>query len=107
LSTGASDIAFARPHELDIVLDAPGVEGIAAKVVRILNFGATSRIELEGEPNSGAPAHVEVEVSRVRVRELALSEGALVRLVPSQLKVFEQAAPAAAVSTQATQGAAQ
>jgi len=94
LSNGAEVIAFARPHELDIVIDAPGVEGIVATVVRILNFGATSRVELSGEPNSGAPAHVEVEVSRVRVRELALSEGMRVRLVPSQLKVFEQAAPA-------------
>jgi sulfate transport system ATP-binding protein len=106
LSNGADVIAFARPHELDIVLDTPGAAGIAAKVTRILNFGATSRIELEGEPDSGVPAHVEVEVSRVRVRELALAEGARVRLVPSQLKVFEQAAVATAGGT-ANQGIAQ
>ncbi|HSD37515.1 MAG TPA: TOBE-like domain-containing protein [Rhodocyclaceae bacterium] len=108
LAHGAEVIAFARPHELDIVHDAPGVEGIAATVVRVLNFGATSRVELTGEPGSGAPAHVEVEVSRVRVRELALTEGDRVRLVPSQLKVFEQQAPAApAAAANATRGAIQ
>ncbi|MEC5385153.1 TOBE-like domain-containing protein [Uliginosibacterium sp. H3] len=109
LSHGAEVIAFARPHELDIVHDAPGVEGIAATVVRILNFGATSRVELQGAPGSGVPEHVEVEVSRVRVRELALAEGNRVRLVPSQLKVFEQSKSAAPATSQgaAAQGATQ
>ncbi|MGC3963105.1 MAG: sulfate ABC transporter ATP-binding protein [Rhodocyclaceae bacterium] len=92
LTNGADVIAFARPHELDIVPEQGNASGIAAQVTRILSFGPVSRIELAGQPGTGAPAVVEVELARQRVRELNLAEGTRVRVVPSQLRVFEQPA---------------
>ncbi|MFT4174712.1 MAG: sulfate ABC transporter ATP-binding protein, partial [Rhodocyclaceae bacterium] len=87
LTQGADIIAFARPHELDIVPDFGQAAGIAAQVTRILSFGPVARVELAGAPASGAPAIVEVELARQRVSELNLAEGARVRVIPSQLKV--------------------
>ncbi|MFT3735533.1 MAG: sulfate ABC transporter ATP-binding protein [Rhodocyclaceae bacterium] len=92
LTDGSSVLAFARPHELDLLHDAPDAPGIPATVTRILSFGSSARIELAADPDSGAPAHVEVEVGRARLRELALQEGSRVRVLPAQIKFFEQPA---------------
>ncbi|MGH6820001.1 MAG: sulfate/molybdate ABC transporter ATP-binding protein [Methylocella sp.] len=90
---GAEVIAFARPHELDIVSDievtAGPRTGVAARVGRILAFGMTARVELDGL-NGSIGAHFEVELARERVAALNLAEGQTVRLVPSQLKVFRR-----------------
>lgn len=87
---GSDVVAFARPHELSIQVGGEG-EGIAARINRILAFGAAARIELIGEASGTSPvAHYEVEISRGQLAELGLSEGLNVRLVPSRLKVFEQ-----------------
>ncbi|MCI0668343.1 MAG: sulfate ABC transporter ATP-binding protein [Methylococcaceae bacterium] len=89
---GAEVIAFARPHELDIVTDAAAISGspagLAARINRILAFGMTARVDLDGL-NGATGAHFEVEVTRERVAALGLSEGQTVRLVPSQLKIFK------------------
>ena len=90
---GAEVVAFARPHELEIVVDAAAGVGVAAKIVRILAFGVTARVELEGANGTGT-AHFEVELTRERVAELGLFEGQDVRLLPSRLKVFEREAAA-------------
>lgn len=87
---GAQVVAFARPHELDIVLPRADVEGIHAKISRILSFSANSKIELDGT-NGATGQTFEVELARERVQALALSEGQDVVLVPSRLSVFEQA----------------
>ncbi|MDR3352351.1 MAG: sulfate ABC transporter ATP-binding protein [Zoogloeaceae bacterium] len=86
---GASVIAFARPHELDILAeDSEGV-GIAARISRILAFGAIAHIELEGVEAPLAGQHFEVELTRAEQEARGLAEGQAVRLVPSRLRIFE------------------
>jgi len=98
LAQGAQVLGFARPHELEIVTavglaEAPA-HGIDAQVVRVLSFGASSRVELTGPQGQ----HYEVELGRERAAALALEPGQRVRLVPSRLSVFAdpQAEPEAA-----------
>ncbi|NMF88895.1 sulfate/molybdate ABC transporter ATP-binding protein [Aromatoleum petrolei] len=86
---GAEVIAFARPHELDLVPEAHGDAGVAARITRILAFGVTARIELDGL-NGASGQHFEVELTQQRVAEQNLAEGQAVRLLPSHLKVFER-----------------
>jgi len=88
---GAEVIAFARPHELDIVVDGEVGKGVSARVNRVLSFGITARVELDGV-NGSSGQHYEVELARSRVTELGLAEGQIVRLVPSRLKLFERQA---------------
>jgi sulfate/thiosulfate transport system ATP-binding protein len=66
---------------------------VAARITRILAFGITARVELEGV-NGAAGQHFEVELTRERVAELGLEEGQGVRLLPSRLRVFEREAQA-------------
>ncbi|MBU1365663.1 MAG: sulfate ABC transporter ATP-binding protein [Gammaproteobacteria bacterium] len=89
LAPGAEVVAFARPHELDIDTDPASTAGIAARINRVLAFGVTARVELDGS-NGATGQHFEVEITRQRVLELGLQEGQAVRLVPSRLKVFER-----------------
>lgn len=86
---GAEVFAFARPHELEIVTDPASTVGVAAKVIRVLSFGVSSRVELDGI-NGASAQHFEVELTQEQVRALALSPGQLVRLVPSRLKLFDK-----------------
>ena len=93
IAHGAEVLAFARPHELKIVPDDGDTTGIAARIERVLSFGASARVELTGLVTQlGEPElrHYEVEVARQELGELALSEGQIVRLVPQQLRVFER-----------------
>ena len=85
---GTEVLAFARPHELDIVVDADASAGIAARVSRVLAFGITARVELDGV-NGARGQHFEVEITRERVERLGLAEGQTVRLLPSHLSLFE------------------
>ena len=89
LDHGAEVVAFARPHELKIVTDPQSTAGIAARVSRVLSFGVTARVELDGV-NGSTGQHFEVEITRERAQELHLADGQQVRLVPSRLKVFER-----------------
>ena len=86
---GAEVVAFARPHELEIDTDPASTAGIAARINRILAFGVTARVELDGI-NGSTGQHFEVEITRKRALELDLQEGQAVRLVPSRLKIFER-----------------
>ncbi|MCA1938302.1 MAG: sulfate ABC transporter ATP-binding protein [Dechloromonas sp.] len=86
---GAEVVAFARPHELDIDTDPASTAGIAARINRVLAFGVTARVELDGI-NGSTGQHFEVEITRERVLELGLKDGQAVRLIPSRLKVFER-----------------
>ena len=91
---GTDVIAFARPHELDIIVEPGASAGIAARVSRVLAFGVSARVELDGvDATSGQ--HFEVETTRERVAALGLAEGQRVRLVPSRLTLFERDAKAA------------
>ncbi|MGL4410024.1 MAG: sulfate/molybdate ABC transporter ATP-binding protein [Zoogloea sp.] len=89
LSHGSEVVAFARPHELDIVTAAHTQEGIPARVNRVLAFGITARVELQGV-DAQQEQHFEVEIPAERAAALQLVEGQIVRLVPTRLQVFEQ-----------------
>ncbi|MBL8475365.1 MAG: sulfate ABC transporter ATP-binding protein [Methyloversatilis sp.] len=86
-SQGDEVVAFARPHELDIVIDPASTAGVSARIARVLSFGVTARVELDGL-NGVSGQHFEVEMTRTRVEALGLLEGQPVRLLPSQLRVF-------------------
>ncbi|MGL1834364.1 sulfate/molybdate ABC transporter ATP-binding protein [Rhodocyclaceae bacterium SMB388] len=88
---GSEVVGFARPHQLEIVTDPDASEGVKAVVSRILGFGASARIELDGvrrDAEIGPPIHYEVVLPRERVQALCLSEGQTVRLVPLGLRIF-------------------
>jgi sulfate/thiosulfate transport system ATP-binding protein len=87
---GAEVYAFARPHELEILTDPNAVAGLGARVVRVLSFGVSSRVELDGT-GSAEGQHFEVELPQPEVQKLALNPGQAVRLLPSRLKLFERA----------------
>ena len=92
---GAEVVGFARPHQLDIVMDVQSATGVPAVISRVLDFGASTRIELEGKlagAELGPPVHYEVILPRERVRVLSLREGQTVRLVPQGLRVFRREA---------------
>ena len=92
LEQGTQVVAFARPHELSIVAYTEEGAGVAATIDRILTLGVTTRIELTAvrEASNDAPTqHFEVELPRQQANGFQWSEGTKVRLVPSQLAVFE------------------
>ena len=94
---GTTDvIAFARPHEMDIVADPDVKSGVPARVDRVLNLGAFARIELTAvnlKDQHGAPQRLDAEVTQRELATLHLDQGQTVRLVSRNLKVFP--APAA------------
>ena len=94
LEQNASVIAFARPHELDILANTQKADGVRAQITRILSFNAHSKIELSGIQNgqSDPTQFFEVHTSPERIAEQQLHEGQIVLLVPSRLSVFEQGA---------------
>jgi len=90
-SQGEDVIAFARPHELDILIDGSAREGFPAMVHRVLVSGATARVELTGNAGVNGPAepqHFEVELTREQLGQLNLKPGQAVRLTSSRLRVF-------------------
>jgi sulfate transport system ATP-binding protein len=90
---GEEVVAFARPHELDI-LTSDSLEGVPAKVSRVLLSGATARVELTGKNGTNGhaePQHFEVEMTRQRLSDLVLQPGQPVRLTSDRLKVFPAA----------------
>jgi len=91
LSLGAHDLAhgdealgFVRPHELEIITDPDSREGIVASISRILAFGASVRVELNGFDDK----LYEVELTRNQLQDLAIKTGQKVRLRPIQVRVF-------------------
>ena len=67
-------------------------DGVVAVIDRILSFGLNSRIELSAIASAdakSAPQFYEVELARSEVTKRGLAEGQQVRIVPSQLRVFE------------------
>ena len=84
LAAGMPALGFARPHELEIVVDGGRDVGVEAQVTRVLGFGANPRVELTGADGQ----HYEVELSRERIAALGLRPAQAVRLVPSRLSVF-------------------
>ncbi|WP_269629848.1 sulfate/molybdate ABC transporter ATP-binding protein [Pelomonas sp. BJYL3] len=79
-------LAYARPHELQILTDAQA-RGLPATVDRVLSFGAAARVELSG-PNG---QHLEAELTREQASQLQLQPGQRVQLQASRLSLFEAA----------------
>jgi len=89
LDADTAVVAYARPHEVEVLRPGAGASGIPAVVRRILAFGAVVRLELE---RISGGATIEAEISREQLRELALAEGDQVLVQASGMRVF--AAPA-------------
>jgi sulfate transport system ATP-binding protein len=96
---GQDAVAFARPHELDIIADKASTVGVPATVSRILDVGAIARVELSAPPQAtngsgkaAEPQYFEVELSPEKLSELNLAAGQPVRIVSSRLRVFERGA---------------
>jgi sulfate transport system ATP-binding protein len=89
VTQGAEVFAFVRPHELQILTDPEHADGVAARVVRVLAFGVSARVELEGE-EANEPRHYEVELTQAAAAALALTPGQRVRLLPSRLQLFDR-----------------
>ena len=92
LEQGAEVVAFARPHELTIIPYTERGAGVSATIDRILTRGITTRIELSSirdNANDTLLQHFEVELPRLQMNGYQWAEGDKVRLIPSQLAVFE------------------
>ena len=89
---GKDVIAFARPHETAIVPDLAAVEGVTAKVSRILENGAIARVELiaNGEAGGKDTDYFEVELTRSELASLAITAGQRVKLQTRKLSLFDQ-----------------
>ncbi len=92
LDDGQPVVAYARPHDTEIVLDDARNEGIAAKVNRILTSGAVARVELvaNGAERGGKTEYFEVEVKPEELATLDLVAGKRVRLKSRRLSLFGQ-----------------
>ncbi len=89
LSEGSAVVAYARPHDIEIV-KGEGGEGVAAKVNRILSSGAITRVELiaNGDARGGKKDYFEVEVTPADLAALSLSTGEHVRIKSRRLSLF-------------------
>lgn len=105
VADGTQILGFARPHELDIVTDLNRTEGLLAQVGRWRSLGATVQVSLTAcyaQTPETEPQHYEVELTRAAWAALALQEQQTVRLVPVQLRVFEQNTPPASSDARPT-----
>ena len=88
LEHDASAIGYARPHELQLLLDDGEVQGgLPAQVLRITSSGALASVELSRMDGS-AGERLEVTVFRDYLRQLGVKEGDRVRLIPQRVRVF-------------------
>ena len=84
-------VAYARPHELEVLPTLQEGDGLAATVTRILTSGVTTRVELASKTGLNGhtrPQHYEVELTRDEFAALGLVAGQQVVLRARQLKVF-------------------
>ena len=68
-------IAFARPHEMDIIPNPDITYGVAAKIDRVLNLGAIARVEMTAlsiKDAHGAPQRLEAELTQRELSSLHL-----------------------------------
>jgi sulfate transport system ATP-binding protein len=87
---GASEVsavAFVRPHEVEIERTPSGDNGIAVQLGRALIVGPTARVELTRNDNAQI---IEAELPAHRYRELNLSPGESLWVLPRRMRVFAQ-----------------
>jgi sulfate/thiosulfate transport system ATP-binding protein len=94
LMDGEPVVAYARPHDLEIVPDAADATGVAARINRVLNNGGTLRVELiaNGPERGGGKDYFEVEVAEAELSRLGLAHGQRVRLRSRRLSLFRDQA---------------
>lgn len=91
---GEPVVAYARPHDTEIVADGPAGLGVAARVNRVLTNGGVSRVELiaNGPERNGGKDYFEVEIGTEELGRLALSSGQRVRLKSRRMSLFRDQA---------------
>jgi sulfate transport system ATP-binding protein len=86
LQADTDAVAYARPHDLEIIRANGHVEaGIPSKVLRILAIGTLVRVELE---NPGSTNPIEAELTREQFEALDLKEGENVVVRTKNVKLF-------------------
>lgn len=91
LSDGQDVIAFARPHETQIIPTTDVENGITVKVHRVYAGGSTSRVELVANGDARKDkAFFEVELPNAEIAGLNLETGRSVKLRTRALSVFGQ-----------------
>ena len=78
-------LAFARPHDIDIVRDHGGDDAIPAIVKQVRIIGPLVRLELQ---HNGADNLIEVELTRERYQKDKFVSGDAVFLRPGKVRVF-------------------
>lgn len=94
LLDGSLVVAYARPHDTAIGPATGEGVGVAAKVNRILDGGAVSRIELvaNGASRNGRSDYFEVEMAPSEIAAFGLEAGKPVRITSRRLSVFRDEA---------------
>jgi sulfate transport system ATP-binding protein len=78
-------LAFARPHDIEVLRPRAGAQGIAARVEHVLALGSLVRVDLR--PDAGNEV-IHAELSREDARGLALAAGERVLVRPREVRVF-------------------
>jgi sulfate/thiosulfate transport system ATP-binding protein len=78
-------LAYIRPEDIELVAQREA-DTVPVRVVQLATLGPVTRAELEvGQ----GPERLEVQLSRVRARELRLRPGAELHMRARQVRVFE------------------
>jgi sulfate transport system ATP-binding protein len=75
---------YMRPHELYIQRSANGAFGLSARVVRVNPAGSVAKVGLKTSDD----LDIQVDLSLDRFRELDLSVGEIVFVLPKKARVF-------------------
>jgi len=76
---------YARPYEIEILLEPGGEDVIAATVEHVVTRGSVIRVELAATDGTRT---IEADLTRERLRDLALEKGQGVYIRPTSLRVF-------------------
>ncbi|MGE0053392.1 MAG: sulfate/molybdate ABC transporter ATP-binding protein [Hyphomicrobium sp.] len=90
LRDGDPVVAYARPHDTEIIPDGAEAHGVAAKVNRVLASGAVARVELvaNGAARQGRTDYFEVELTPAEIAALGIEAGKRVRISSPRLSIF-------------------
>jgi sulfate transport system ATP-binding protein len=87
-----AQLSYARPHEIEILLEADGDRTIAATVEHLATRGSFVRVELAATVGTHV---IEADLTREKIRELELSKGQGVFIRPTSLRTFNSPGAAA------------
>lgn len=80
-----SNTIYVRPFDLDIVHELNGQAGLAAKIIHITPAGGVVRVHLQ---DLHSTARVLVEMNFARLKEMGLTVGKQVGIVPKKARIF-------------------